>query len=390
MQLFSSDFRGAKKAEAEGDYANAALLYSRSGSASKAAELYLRLANMRSEDDEKLQALRDAELANERNDKENKAALASQISHRIGEVLFAQISKQKIVTPEDKKKALECAEYLAEGGDYLHAGELAESCEKLELAADYYQRGGHIHRMEHVLGIKEHAQSVTAASERSYADYLFHYKLGQRTAAMEALQKGAVVGESGKARRILADLQSKQIGDVLVVSSSTGKRVICTCQDEVIIGRAPEVTVSFASSKLSRRHTAIKRDQSGIYWISDLGSRNGTTMQGMPISTPLRLPPEAEIILGGDIRLKSRQEGDVLVLTTAWAGRDYQLVLSPKHAVVPEATTHLPTTLLYEGSLPRLRVEQSIVFNGESMVTGDIEPIRGDAIRLALDEWVVQ
>ena len=63
--------------------------------------------------------------------------------------------------------------------------------------------------------------------------------------------------------------------------------------DELLLGReAPELERLAHDAELSRRHALISRDESGHLVIEDLGSRNGTSVNGLPV--------EREALSAGD------------------------------------------------------------------------------------------
>ncbi len=56
------------------------------------------------------------------------------------------------------------------------------------------------------------------------------------------------------------------------------------------IGRSPQSTVVLGDDPMvSRKHALVQREGSGDYYLSDLGSRNGTTRNGVPITSPIPL-----------------------------------------------------------------------------------------------------
>ncbi len=56
------------------------------------------------------------------------------------------------------------------------------------------------------------------------------------------------------------------------------------------IGRHPQCTVVLADDpNVSRKHALVQREVSGEYYLSDLGSRNGTTRNGLPVTAPVPL-----------------------------------------------------------------------------------------------------
>ncbi|HEX7479434.1 MAG TPA: GGDEF domain-containing protein [Polyangiales bacterium] len=72
---------------------------------------------------------------------------------------------------------------------------------------------------------------------------------------------------------------------------------------EAVIGRSPEVTVSIADEALSRRHARIRRESSAFY-IEDLGSTNGTFVDGERLQRPRKLEDGCRISLGGRTLLR--------------------------------------------------------------------------------------
>lgn len=70
---------------------------------------------------------------------------------------------------------------------------------------------------------------------------------------------------------------------------------------EVIIGRAMDVGIAIADRSVSRRHLQLRRDRSG--WLArDLGSGNGTLVNGKPLAGERRLR-HADILTLGETQL---------------------------------------------------------------------------------------
>lgn len=56
------------------------------------------------------------------------------------------------------------------------------------------------------------------------------------------------------------------------------------------IGRHPQCEVVISDDPMvSRKHALVQRESSGDYYLSDLGSRNGTTRNGVPVTSPVLL-----------------------------------------------------------------------------------------------------
>jgi adenylate cyclase len=55
------------------------------------------------------------------------------------------------------------------------------------------------------------------------------------------------------------------------------------------IGRAPSNTIVLDDRRISRRHAVVHRQDSTEYWLVDLGSGNGSFINGLRIANPTRL-----------------------------------------------------------------------------------------------------
>ncbi|BCX47790.1 adenylatecyclase [Haloferula helveola] len=73
-----------------------------------------------------------------------------------------------------------------------------------------------------------------------------------------------------------------------------------------VLGRSPEATVAIPDPRASRRHALIRRSADG-FWFNDLGSVNGSTVNGRRVTTALRLQHGDRIMIAGHA---FRFEGD--------------------------------------------------------------------------------
>jgi adenylate cyclase len=65
------------------------------------------------------------------------------------------------------------------------------------------------------------------------------------------------------------------------------------------IGRSPQATVVLTDdANVSRKHALVQREASGEYYLSDLGSRNGTTRNGVPVTAPVPLADGDSFMIG--------------------------------------------------------------------------------------------
>jgi len=67
--------------------------------------------------------------------------------------------------------------------------------------------------------------------------------------------------------------------------------------NRVLVGRANECDIRFDEPEISRRHAVIHREQKRT-WVTDLGSANGTEVDGDAVTNTTPLRPGAQLTLG--------------------------------------------------------------------------------------------
>lgn len=65
----------------------------------------------------------------------------------------------------------------------------------------------------------------------------------------------------------------------------------------VLVGRAPSADLRLDDPRVSRLHARIEMRDDGVY-VEDLGSRNGTTVDGESVTEPRRLAVDDEVAVG--------------------------------------------------------------------------------------------
>ena len=66
----------------------------------------------------------------------------------------------------------------------------------------------------------------------------------------------------------------------------------------ILVGRAPSADLRLDDPRVSRLHARIEIRDDGVY-VEDLGSRNGTAVDGEPVTEPRQLSVDDEITVGG-------------------------------------------------------------------------------------------
>src|SRR5438874_627109 len=83
---------------------------------------------------------------------------------------------------------------------------------------------------------------------------------------------------------------------------SSGGQELELTKPVVVLGRDPSVDIVLNSPGVSRQHARVTL-QGYQYFIEDLGSSNGTFLNGQPISGPTVLHPNDQIELGTSLML---------------------------------------------------------------------------------------
>jgi adenylate cyclase len=94
---------------------------------------------------------------------------------------------------------------------------------------------------------------------------------------------------------------SKDAPDTFIRYQADGEPIdlalerLCICG----IGRTPQNRIVLADPMVSREHAIIRRNATGECIVNDLGSTNGTRINGRPVSAPTALVSGDELQIGG-------------------------------------------------------------------------------------------
>ncbi len=79
---------------------------------------------------------------------------------------------------------------------------------------------------------------------------------------------------------------------------------------DYVVGRKPECDLYVPDRTVSRRHAEVKVDDSGACWVEDLGSHNGTSVNGLRLDQPKQVK-SGDTIMFGQVEFRvSDRNGD--------------------------------------------------------------------------------
>lgn len=172
----------------------------------------------------------------------------------------------------------------------------------------------------------------------------------------------------------------------VVAGNAVGMSILV--EDELLIGRQAEGAGRLAEDdEISRSHARVTLDSRGVCAIEDLGSTNGTFVNGLRISEPHALFEGDTIELGGTTFIVRDVPGvgaPAAVPVTVLSGIEEPVAPTPTH------DAPMPPTREQRGQPPRLSVRFEVDFAGqEALIVIDeaAEPIR---LRLDNGEWRIE
>lgn len=414
-RLVSAEYRRAVAAEAAGHLDTAAEHYGVAGDRDGAVRVHLMRATRAGGRPQEIAALRDAlHWAGE--DPELRARPAA----LLGNALLTALEAEGIATARDRERVREAAALLLAGGEHLRAGEaLARIGDHLG-AADAFSAGGHVELMEAELAKDDDGQRRARAEQEAFASYQTNLAIGRRDEARADLQRCIGQAAAGaEVRRLLDTLEAKLITGGRVELSVRGRQPIVVCAvKRVMLGRDGLCDLSLRSGGVSRQHAEIEvHADPPRYLLRDLGSRNGTSLAGMPVAGQLPLAGSGKLALGdecvidfdfvqpagtaavvavapgsaehgGELHQAAPSEdrpGQVLRLRIlSGLDRGALLLAAPENVAIDLTPAELPVSLAFRNGRPFLSSAgaRELRFGDEPLGQGAVQLIRGDSLRI--------
>lgn len=120
----------------------------------------------------------------------------------------------------------------------------------------------------------------------------------------------------------------------VVVSGAEEPMVISFSPDQpVFVGRSKECAVRLESANISSKHARMGYE-GGEFWVEDLGSTNGTFVEGRQVSGRVSVPAGVSITLGREITIRGVVAEDQIAMAQSSATREVPAALV-QHALFP-------------------------------------------------------
>jgi pSer/pThr/pTyr-binding forkhead associated (FHA) protein len=111
------------------------------------------------------------------------------------------------------------------------------------------------------------------------------------------LDDGDTIGLAGLEFRFTHDDPGKFVSRIQVVAGVHRSKVFRIAGIDALIGRATDNDVQFPDRSVSRHHCRLRKNGKA-WWIEDLGSTNGTLLQGALLQAPKPLRHGDEVVAG--------------------------------------------------------------------------------------------
>jgi FHA domain-containing protein len=330
-RMFSADFRRAVAAEAAGDYAEAARAYALAGERVRVAEMHLLRAERAPSPAAKLHELKAAIRWADADEEDGVKA-----RRRIARAMFNWARSAAVVGDPEKQVVRDAAQLFIDIGDHAAAGECYEFVGEEFAAAEAYQKGGDVDRLEGVLAREEVRRKRDTRMRDSFEEYKLALASGERDRALEAIRQCAEaplptatgpradvdnaehMRDRASYQRLREELEQKLIADgtVVVRAGAVGhtreRRYVGSFP--LVMGRDASCQLALRDAGISRQHAEVRANDDGSFSVADHDSKNGTTLGGVRIAAPLPLVGDGEVGLGELCVVRFEVRGDTLTL----------------------------------------------------------------------------
>jgi tetratricopeptide (TPR) repeat protein len=327
----------ARRAEVEGDYPRAVMLFLQAGRLEEAARVMLLRAEAESNAAARLRLYGRAAAT----------APAGSAVHALARTRRAlavvAMSADAPFTNGVRRDLLDAAHELDELGEHAHAAAAYDRARDVEAQAGALELAGNVDGLEQLLEERHTKGRAFIESRRARGEFDMLVASGRR---LEAVTVAAASSDAGVRERARI-LEARRARGSLVRAVVRGKRSAILLGERVVIGRGPapappdgrsesadgtSVRLRVASAALSRDHLIVERRGEDVT-VRDLGSRHGTELRGLALA--------GAAIVGEGIELRLGREVPLVVQPARDLDGAIELLLGATRYVAPLGTAYI-------------------------------------------------
>jgi tetratricopeptide (TPR) repeat protein len=299
-KVFSGPYRRAVQLEQEGNLREAAQQYALAGEHDKVVEIHLRVAGLARDPRERQEALR-AALAHA--EAQNLAPRVQQAARALAEEQASAARARGLASELDRRTLAEAAALWRKAGDQERAGDALRELGRLDEAATAYKEVGAINKMEAVFAHEQTSRQKASALRDGWSTFQAALANGDRGAARASIEECCRISpENGEYRDARTALLGRWLKPGLLRGRLGDKRLTVIGTFPAKMGRDPECTIALRDQGVSRVHAVVTTEGGGFY-LSDVDSKNGTRLNGLPLAGSLPLAGEGVFAVGEGVDL---------------------------------------------------------------------------------------
>ena len=300
--LKKSYIQRAIREEAQGNYKQAAVYYSKAEEFEKVGEMHELVGDITRAFPAKIRAYQQALRWYKT------PAQIQKLAEKLAKTMEVEIRADAKVSAIEHQRLQKVAEYYARATLWSEAGRIYEELGMLGEATEMYVQGGDIEQVEKLSDRQEERNHRTYSAQHYYEDAELAYRLGYRDKAYQALEQCLTI-DTKHSRALLLLKQLKQ------ALQKAGRRHIRMPLEEceyilfgnavLKVGRQEDNDIMLIQHDISRHHARLGfSGQSCI--VEDLNSSNGTRLNGLRIQKRAEIRDNDVLSIGRKTRFEVR------------------------------------------------------------------------------------
>lgn len=286
----------AERAEAEGRFEEAVRLYVEAADRDDAVRVLLAMVDAGEGPGRRSLLARAVTLATDE-------AQRAEARRRLALLRIEEAESDPPRTEDARRTLAEAARHLEEAGEAAEAARAWTVLEDREALARALTLAGDVDALERLGGARLDADRYDLRRRAATEDADARWRSGDRSGAVSTLRGWAAEhGDDHEVRRLLDERSRALLRGVVCGVRLDGEPIALATRLPVTLGREGDVVLRGAS--VSRRHCELARSDSGAVTVRDLGSRAGTSLDGIPIGATMPLSEGRLVELGADLALR--------------------------------------------------------------------------------------